>query len=73
MGPKRDFKEGKMNQEATMNDKVEDAKSNIAAQYVGRSMARGNAEQVNNAFRLFNIQAQRIKAIEKLKKMVPGD
>lgn len=62
-----------MNPRATMNDKVEDAKSGITAQYVGRSMAAGNAEQVNKAFRLFNVQAQRIRAAEKLKKMVPGD
>lgn len=62
-----------MNPEATMNDKAEDAKSDITAQYVGRSMAKGDAEQVNNAFKLFNVQAQRIKSVEKLKKMVSGD
>lgn len=50
-------------------DRLEQAKGEAAANFIGTAMANGDDEQTGTAFKVFNVQAQRMKDVSRLKRM----
>lgn len=48
-------------------------KDEILGRYIGRTMAQGDDEEINTAFKIFNGRTQAMKMESKLKKVLKDD